>query len=155
MAGTSVNHAGATRSEAYLAELEAELTAGQVAFDSWASQRDDLITAIAAIKKLIGRQGVRQLPLPLPFGPNPKAEGVPEIQISPGSFRGLNYRAAVLRCFQYLGRPTTAPEIANMLHRAGYAQSRGTIKSNVDSKFRLLRVDGAIKKLEDGTYALS
>lgn len=133
-----------------LEDLEAQLRAGQAQYEAWEQERNELLTAIESIRKLLRRQGSKQqMALPLPGGHEhaPTAAG-----FGPHSFRGLTYREATKKVLGMVGQPLSAPDVTNILFKAGYAKDRRKIKSNIDGIFKRLRDEGAIERVDDSTF---
>ena len=137
--------------DAVLEDLESRLQAGQAAFEAWEGEKAELHRAIAAIQAIAARQGTaRQMSLPL-AGAGRATGALPA-----GAFRGLSYNEATRKAFSMFTKPLGAPDVANLLYKAGYSASRKKIKSNVDGIFKRLRDAGVIERVDDtSTYVLT
>lgn len=134
---------------AILDDLQRQLHAGQAKFDAWEAEKAELVVAMEAMKKLAARQQ-QQISIP-------GISGRPTTPlVGPHTFRGLNYKDATLKVFDLLDKPLSAPDVTDVLFKAGYAGSRKLIKSNIDGVFKRLRDDRLIERVgETPTYIRS
>lgn len=140
-----------------LSDLQEEFQDGEAQFQTWSDRREKLLTAIEALKVLLGAApGVeREAKQPVPRGEvglSSVAGDRDLAAIAPlkGNPHNLNYRQAVNHVFKALGRPLAPFEVADLLFQVGFAEPRSKVKNNVDGTMRVLRQSGAIAKVDGG-----